>query len=214
MVLYVVSVGVALAHLGTWVVMLPAMVVAASMGLRVYMIQHDCLHRSFFKSRETNDLVGTLLSPISMTPYKCTRYIHNLHHTHVSDLDRRDTFEIDVMTLKEWEAASPGQRLYYRVDRSPMAAEGADVFFGNKGSNTVSVIDTSDWTVAKTVRHEAFDQPHGSAISPDGERVFISNNGSDGGIGSVVVIDVASLAVERVIPLGRNVAGLGTPAAG
>ena len=118
--LYVLAVVVALSYIGTWGVMLPAMAVAAAMGLRVYMIQHDCLHRSFFKRRETNDLVGTLLSPISMTPYKCTRYIHNLHHTHVSDLDRRDTFEIDVMTLKEWEAASPGQRLYYRLYRSPL----------------------------------------------------------------------------------------------
>jgi len=116
------------------------------------------------------------------------------------------------------DPASPTRKATVEVGQRPwhplFTPDGRYVFFGNKGSNTVSVIDTSDWTVAKTVRHEAFDQPHGSAISPDGERVFISNNGSDGGIGSVVVIDVASLAVERVIPLGRNVAGLGTPAAG
>jgi len=114
--------------------------------------------------------------------------------------------------------SSPTRKATVEVGQRPwhplFTPDGRYVFFGNKGSNTVSVIDTSDWSVAKTIRHEALDQPHGSAVSPDGGRVFISSNGSEGGIGSVVVIDVATLSVERVIPLGRNVAGLGTPAAG
>ena len=118
--LYFTGLGLALASLGTWWAMAPGMVLAAAMGLRIYMIQHDCLHRSFFTSRAVNDTVGTLISPIAMTPYKATRYIHNLHHTHVSDLDRRDTFEINVMTLREWQAASPLRRLQYRLYRSPV----------------------------------------------------------------------------------------------
>jgi len=118
--IYVFAVTVAIASIGTWWVMLPAMLLTATMGLRIYMIQHDCLHRSFFTSRRVNDVVGTLLSPIAMTPYKATRYIHTLHHTYVSDLDRRDAFEIYVMTLKEWEAASPFQKLFYRIYRSPV----------------------------------------------------------------------------------------------
>lgn len=117
--LYACAVALALASIGTWGVMLFAMVLAAATGLRIYMIQHDCLHRSFFTSRRTNDIVGTLLSPIAMTPYKATRYIHTLHHTHVSDLDRRDTFEIYVMTLAEWDRASFWERVRYRVYRSP-----------------------------------------------------------------------------------------------
>ena len=118
--LYVAAMVLALASIGTWWVMLPAMLCASAMGLRIYMIQHDCLHRSFFTSRRMNDVVGILLSPIAMTPYQATRFKHNQHHTHVSDLDRRDAFEIYVMTLKEWEAASPGQRLRYRIYRSPL----------------------------------------------------------------------------------------------
>jgi omega-6 fatty acid desaturase (delta-12 desaturase) len=118
--LYFAAMAVALANIGTWAVLLPAMLVAAAMGLRTYMIQHDCLHRSFFSSRAVNDTVGTLVSPISMSPYKATRYIHNLHHTHVSDLDRRDTFEIYVMTLREWQAAPWWKRLQYRLYRSPV----------------------------------------------------------------------------------------------
>ncbi len=118
--LYTAGLALALASIGTWWIMLPAMVVAAAMGLRIYMIQHDCLHGSFFSSRRVNDVVGILLSPIAMTPYRATQYIHNLHHTYVADRDRRDSFEIYTMTLKEWEAASPLERLRYRVYRSPV----------------------------------------------------------------------------------------------
>ncbi|MEM1351364.1 MAG: fatty acid desaturase [Pseudomonadota bacterium] len=110
----------ALLSIGAWWLVAPAVIVAAAMGLRIYMIQHDCLHRSFFTSRKVNDVVGTLLSPIAMTPYKATRYIHGQHHTYVSDLDHREAFEIYTMTLDEWHAASWWEKLQYRLYRSPI----------------------------------------------------------------------------------------------
>lgn len=120
MLLYVAALVLALSSIGIWWIMAPAILLVSTMGLRIYMIQHDCLHRSFFTSRRVNDIVGTLLSPIAMTPFQATRYKHNLHHTYVSDLDHRDAFEIYVMTLKEWEAAPFLKRLQYRVYRSPV----------------------------------------------------------------------------------------------
>ncbi len=118
--LYISAIAVGITTIGTWWITVPSVVLAAAMGLRIYMIQHDCLHRSFFSSRNQNDLVGTLLSPISMTAYQATRYIHGLHHTYVSDLERRDTFEIQTWTLEEWEEASFFARLQYRCYRSPI----------------------------------------------------------------------------------------------
>lgn len=118
--LYIGAIAIGLATLGSWWLTVPAVLLAAAMGLRIYMIQHDCLHRSFFTSRDLNDRVGTLLSPIAMTPYRATRYIHGLHHTYVSDLERRDTFEIFTMTLEEWRAAPAWKRLQYRFYRSPV----------------------------------------------------------------------------------------------
>ena len=114
-ILYVAAMIVGLATLGIWWMTLPTVLFASAMGLRIYMIQHDCLHRSFFLSRKTNDLIGTLLSPIAMTPYKATRYIHGLHHTYVGDLERRDSFEIFTMTLAEWQVAPKWKRLHYRI---------------------------------------------------------------------------------------------------
>lgn len=115
-----------------WWLMIPLTVVAGAMQLRIYMIQHDCLHFAFFSSRRLNRFWGKLLSVISMTPFEITRAVHNLHHTHVSDLDRRDTFEIPVMTLDEWERASAWRRLHYRLYRSPITLVfvGPFLFYG------------------------------------------------------------------------------------
>lgn len=119
MSIYAVSMGIAITSVGNWLVVVPAMFVAAAMGLRAYMIQHDCLHRAFFTTKQKNDVVGILLSPVTMTAYRATRYIHLEHHAHVSDLEHRESFEIHTMTVKEWEAASPWQRAVYRAYRSP-----------------------------------------------------------------------------------------------
>jgi len=102
-----------------WVV-LPGILVAAITGLRIYTILHDCMHRSFFASRQLNDVIGTLLSPIAMTPYQATRYIHGQHHTYVSDLDHRESFEIFTMTLEEWRRSTWWQKFRYRLYRSPV----------------------------------------------------------------------------------------------
>jgi acyl-lipid omega-6 desaturase (Delta-12 desaturase) len=117
---YIGAMVIGLTTIGTWWLTAPAVLLAAAMGLRIYMIQHDCIHRSFFTSRNLNDRIGSLLSPIAMTPYQATRYIHGLHHNYVSDLERRDTFEIFTMTLKEWQAAPRWKRLKYRYYRSPV----------------------------------------------------------------------------------------------
>src|SRR5690606_17518351 len=56
------------------------------------------------------------------------------------------------------------------------APDGGTVWFGNKGANEVTAVDTETWTVSAVIRGEGLAQPHGAAISPDGRWVFISNN--------------------------------------
>ncbi|WP_137702058.1 fatty acid desaturase [Marimonas lutisalis] len=116
---YALSLGLAITWAGTWWLVIPLTALAGLFGVRVYMIQHDCMHRAFFASRRMNDIVGTLISPISMTPYQATKYNHNLHHAHVGDLDHREAFEIDIMTIEEYRNAPLGRRLWYRFYRSP-----------------------------------------------------------------------------------------------
>jgi len=55
---------------------LPLSVVAAGFLVRIFIIQHDCGHGSFFKSRRANDLVGTVCSLMTLTPYAFWRRQH------------------------------------------------------------------------------------------------------------------------------------------
>ena len=117
---YVLSLGLAIRYAELWWAVVPLTVLAGLFGIRVYMIQHDCMHRAYFRARRMNDVLGELLSPISLSPYVATRYNHNLHHAHVGDLDHREAFEIDIMTVEEYRQAPLGRRLWYRFYRSPI----------------------------------------------------------------------------------------------
>src|SRR4051794_11102486 len=47
---------------------LPFSVLAAGFLVRIFIIQHDCGHGSFFKSRRANALIGTMCSLLTLTP--------------------------------------------------------------------------------------------------------------------------------------------------
>ena len=45
----------------------------ALLMVRLFILQHDCGHRSFFESKRANDLVGFFLGILTFTPYDCWR---------------------------------------------------------------------------------------------------------------------------------------------
>jgi omega-6 fatty acid desaturase (delta-12 desaturase) len=89
--------------------------------VRTFILQHDCGHRSLFRSKRTNDIVGSLLGILTLTPYHCWRRKHAIHHANSGDLDRRGRGqgEIRVMTVEEYRAADWKTRLKYRMYRHP-----------------------------------------------------------------------------------------------
>lgn len=102
-----------------WMV-LPLIVVNAFSGIRLYVLQHDCGHASLFEKRWQNDLAGYGASTFTLTPFRTMQYNHNRHHAHIGNLDERDSGEIYTMTVAEWEAAGPLERLQYRLYRNPL----------------------------------------------------------------------------------------------
>ncbi len=64
---------------------------AAGFTVRIFIIQHDCGHGSFFRSRRANDAVGMLCSLVTLTPYGMWRRHHAQHHSHWNNLDRRES---------------------------------------------------------------------------------------------------------------------------
>ena len=74
--------------LGYWLSLLIA-VPAAGFLVRLFMIQHDCGHGSFFHYRATNDWVGRAIGAVTLTPYDVWRSSHAVHHASQGNLERR-----------------------------------------------------------------------------------------------------------------------------
>ena len=98
---------------------------AAGVLVRVFVVQHDCGHGAFFRSRRANDLVGMVCSVLTFTPYAQWRRHHNQHHGTWNNLDRRDsTTDIysGCMTVAEYQALSAWGRFKCRMVRHPILA--------------------------------------------------------------------------------------------
>jgi DNA-binding beta-propeller fold protein YncE len=106
---------------------------------------------------------------------------------------------------------------------------GKFLVLGNKAANAVTVIDVGARKVAAVVKGSGLAQPHGVAIAPDGRFAYVTNNnlkgtgehamhtmvgGSQGtpaqaaGPGTVVVIDLLSNKIAKVLEVGHNAAGI------
>ncbi|HCS22977.1 MAG TPA: fatty acid desaturase, partial [Rhodospirillaceae bacterium] len=56
---------------------------AAFMLVRLFIIQHDCGHGSYFKSRTANTWAGRFISLFTLAPYGYWRREHDVHHAFV-----------------------------------------------------------------------------------------------------------------------------------
>ena len=70
-----------------WVLLLA--LPTAGLYVRMFIVQHDCGHGSFFKSERANTIVGGVLGLITLFPYGYWRKTHNIHHGSSGNLDRR-----------------------------------------------------------------------------------------------------------------------------
>ncbi len=121
--------------LATWWLMLKGLAVgwwaslalaplAAGFLVRLFIIQHDCGHGSFFSSRRLNDAVGFTLGILTLTPYRWWKRNHAVHHGSAGDLSRRAVGDVITLTVKEFEALPWRRRIAYRLYRHPLVLLG------------------------------------------------------------------------------------------
>ena len=93
--------------------------------VRIFIVQHDCGHGSFFVSPLANRIVGRLCSLITFTPYANWGRQHAAHHANWNNLDRQSAGS-DIysacLTVREYLALTPGRRFLYRLPRHPLIA--------------------------------------------------------------------------------------------
>jgi omega-6 fatty acid desaturase (delta-12 desaturase) len=105
---------------GYWWVSLLTALPAAGFIVRLFMIQHDCGHGSFYPQKQINDWVGRLIGVLTMTPYDFWRRTHAVHHATCGNLDRRGIGDVETLTVREYLALSRWGRLRYRLYRHPV----------------------------------------------------------------------------------------------
>jgi acyl-lipid omega-6 desaturase (Delta-12 desaturase) len=97
---------------------------AAGFLVRLFMIQHDCGHGSFFRRRTANDWVGRAIGALTLTPYDVWRRSHAIHHSGSGNLESRGIGDIATLTVREYRALSRWRQLGYRLYRNPMVMFG------------------------------------------------------------------------------------------
>ncbi len=107
-----------------WLGLILVVPAAAAFLLRLFAIQHDCGHGSFFARRSLDDWTGRVLGVLTLTPYDYWRRAHAIHHASAGNLDERGIGDITTLTVAEYRASSKMRRLAYRLYRHPLVMFG------------------------------------------------------------------------------------------
>lgn len=101
--------------------------------------------------------------------------------------------------------------------------DGRWVYVPLNAADQVAVVDAGTWEVVDRIEGRGIAQPHAAVPSPDGRRMFVSNQNLEGGYvptgsdpkaGTVVAIDVESREIVAVIEVGPYATGLDTVSRG
>jgi omega-6 fatty acid desaturase (delta-12 desaturase) len=106
-------------EVGYWLTLLLALPAALAL-VRLFMLQHDCGHGSFFRSRRANNLIGSVLGVFTLVPYAYWRRTHSLHHAGSGNLEARGFGDIDTLTVREYLSRPRIKRVLYRLYRHPL----------------------------------------------------------------------------------------------
>jgi len=106
-------------EVGYWLTLLLS-VPTSLLLVRLFILQHDCSHGSFFRSRTANATLGSILGVLTLVPFAYWRRTHALHHASSGNLDVRGFGDIDTLTVQEYLSRSRGKRALYRLYRHPL----------------------------------------------------------------------------------------------
>ncbi len=103
---------------------LPLILVASGFMVRTFILFHDCCHGSFFNNRLANDILGTITGVLTLVPYEQWKHSHSIHHGTSSNLDKRGTGDMWLLTVDEYAASPLWRKIYYRIYRNPVVMFG------------------------------------------------------------------------------------------
>lgn len=135
-------------RVGYWLTLLLA-VPAAFLLVRLFIVQHDCGHGSFFRSPRVADIVGSAIGVLTLTPYHYWKKAHAMHHATSGNLEHRGFGDIDTLTVSEYLALSRWGRLKYRLYRHPVVLFGVGAVLHFFVRHRIPTIVPRSWTRAR-----------------------------------------------------------------
>ncbi len=102
-----------------WVALLLAPL-ASLFLVRIFIILHDCSHKSYLgRSISGCFILGHICGILTFTSLLAFRRSHVIHHASVANLEKRGVGDIWTMTVSEYLASSRWKRFIYRMFRNP-----------------------------------------------------------------------------------------------
>ena len=110
----------AAARPGPWILRAAASVVAGLVIVRMFILYHDYLHGAFLRGSKAARVILYPYGVLVMNPPGVWRETHNYHHAHTAKLVGSNIGSFATMSTRQWAAATPAERLRYRIIRHPL----------------------------------------------------------------------------------------------
>jgi omega-6 fatty acid desaturase (delta-12 desaturase) len=112
------ALGLYLVHVSPWYLLPFTWFFAGTAATGLFVIGHDCGHRSFLDSVFLCDVIGTIAMMPLVYPFESWRLLHNIHHLHTNKLETDNAWQpfqaTDYLTAPAWV------RVIYRTIKGPM----------------------------------------------------------------------------------------------
>lgn len=116
--LVVVLIGAGLAS--WWPLRTALSLLGALLMVRSFITYHDFMHGAILRHSRVARVLFQIYAAFALTPSASWRKSHNYHHGHVGQIAGSGIGSFPVMTALMWRAATPAQRLRYRIERHPL----------------------------------------------------------------------------------------------
>ncbi|MEM9118456.1 MAG: fatty acid desaturase [Cyanobacteria bacterium P01_F01_bin.56] len=110
--------GVGAIAVAPWFLLPAAWFFAGTAATGLFVIGHDCGHRSFAKRRWVNNWVGHIMMMPLLYPFHSWRILHNHHHVHTNKLHVDNAWE--PWTVESFQAAPTWLQVSYRGIRGSL----------------------------------------------------------------------------------------------
>lgn len=86
---------------------------------RNFVLFHDVMHGSSFRSKRVSDVLGALMGLLVFMPAHHWQYEHNYHHGSTNDMSRNGVGDMPLLSVRQYQALNRRRQFCYRILRHP-----------------------------------------------------------------------------------------------